>query len=57
MGNERGQEAYEIYVSNFCKKDIVEGEWVIVSPKMLCLQDSGSALKELFIILHNEKGE
>ena len=24
--NERGQEAYEIYISGFCKKDLVQGE-------------------------------
>ena len=40
----------------FAKKDIVEGEWVTVGPKMLCPQNSGSALIDLFIILHNERG-
>ena len=57
LHNERGQEAYEAYISDFCKKDHVEGKWVIVGPKMLCPQNSGSALKDLFIILHNERGE
>ena len=29
----------------------------IAGPKMLCSQTSGSTLKDLFIILHNERGE
>ena len=41
----------------FAKKYLVEGEWVIQSPKMLCPLNSGSAVKDLFIILHNERGE
>ena len=40
----------------FAKKDLV-GEWVIVDQKMLCPQNSGSTFKDLFIILHNERGE
>ena len=27
LHNESDQEAYEIYVSDFCKKDLVESEW------------------------------
>ena len=50
--NERGQEAYEIYIK---KKDLVEGEWVIVGLKMLCPRNSGSALKDLSMILRNER--
>ena len=57
MHNEKGQEAYEICISDFCKNDLVEGEWVIVDWEMLCPQNSGSALKDLFIILYNERGE
>ena len=48
-------EAYEIYISDFC--DLVEGEWVILGLIILCPQNSGSALKDLFIILHNGRGE
>ena len=55
--NERGQEAYEIYISGFCKKDLVQGEQVITDWKILSPQNSGSGLKDLFIILHNEGGE
>ena len=54
LHNERGKEACEIHISCFCKKDLVEDEWVIAGPKMLCPLNSGSALKEIFIILHNE---
>ena len=54
MHNKRGQEAYEIYITDFCKKNLVEGEWVIVDWKMLCPQNSGSALK---IFLHNARDE
>ena len=57
MYNERCQEAYENYISDFSKKDLVEGEWVIVDPIMLFPQDSGSALKDIFIILHIERSE
>ena len=35
----------------FIKKYVVEGESVIVGPKMLCPQNSGSALKDNFKIL------
>ena len=42
--SERGQETYEIYISDFCKEDLFEGEWVIVGPKMLCPQNSGYVL-------------
>ena len=48
---------HEIDISDFSEKDLVEGEWVIVDPKILCPQKSGSALKDLFIILHTEKDE
>ena len=54
---ERGQKAYEIYISDFWEKDLVEGEWVIFGLQMPCPQNSGSALKELYIILHNERDE
>ena len=57
MLNERGQKEYQSRIRDFCKKDLVEGEWVIVGPKMLCPQNYGSALKDLFIILRNERGE
>ena len=57
LHSERGQGIYEIYINDFCKKYLVEGECVIVGPKMLCPQNSGSALKDRFIILHNERGE
>ena len=57
LHNERGQEAYEIFISDFCKKNLVEGKLVIVDPKMMCSQKFVSALKDLFIILHNERGE
>ena len=46
-----------IYISDFCKKDLVEAERVIVDPKMLCPQNAGSALKDLFIVLHNERDD
>ena len=52
---ESGQEVHEIYISDFCKKDLAESEWVIVGPKMLCPQNFGSALKDLFIIMHNKR--
>ena len=48
---------HEIYITGLCWKDLVEVEWVIVCPKMLCPQNSGSALKALFITSHNERGE
>ena len=54
MHNEKSQEACEICVSDFCRKDFVEGEWVIVGPKM---KNSGSAIKDIFTILHNKRGE
>ena len=38
----------------FAKKGLSEGEWVIVNPKMMCRQNSGSAFKDFFIILCNE---
>ena len=57
MNNEKGQEAHEIFTSDFCKKDLVEGKWVIAGPKMLCPQNSRFALKDLFIILCNERGK
>ena len=57
MHKERSHKAYEIYISGFCKKDLVEGEWAIVGTKMMCPQNSGSALQDLFIILNNETGE
>ena len=41
----------------FCEKELFEDEWVIVAPNMLYPQNCGSALKDLFIILHNERGE
>ena len=41
----------------FAKKDLVEGEWVIVDLKMLCLQNSGFAVKDFFIFLCNERCE
>ena len=47
----------KIYISDFCQKDLVEVEWAIVDLKMLCPQNSGSAFRDLFIILHNERGE
>ena len=52
-----GEMKHEIDISDFSEKDLVEGEWVIVDPKILCPQKSGSALKDLFIILHSEKDE
>ena len=39
LHNERGQETYEVYICNFCEKDLVEEEWNIVDPKVL-LEDS-----------------
>ena len=42
------QEAHEIYISDFRKKDLVEGKWVVVNPKMLCPQNSGYAFKDFF---------
>ena len=57
LHNDRCQEIYEIYISDFWKKDLVEGEWVIVGSEMLCPQNSGSAHKDIFIILHSEWGE
>ena len=36
--------------SDFCKKDLVGCEWIIVDGKMLCSENSRSALKDLFII-------
>ena len=45
LHNERGQEAYEIYISDFCKKYLVEDEWFILGLKMLFPQNSGSTLK------------
>ena len=57
LSNERGQQAYEIYISDFCEKDLVQGEWVIVGPKMLYLEKSGSAFKEVFVVLHIKKVE
>ena len=41
----------------FAKKGLSEGEWVIVDPKMMCRQNSGSAFKNFFIILYNESSE
>ena len=41
----------------FAKKDLVQGDWVILGPKMLCPQNSGSTLKDVLIILHNERDE
>ena len=41
----------------FGKKGLSEGEWVIVDPKMMCRQNSGSAFKDFFIILYNEGSE
>ena len=41
----------------FCKKDLIEVKLVIVVSEMLHLQNCGSALKDLFIILHSERGE
>ena len=32
----------------FLQKKFVEGEWFIVNPKMLCPQNIGSALKDLY---------
>ena len=41
----------------FCKKDFIEVEWFIVVSEMLHPQNCGSALKDLFIILHSQRGE
>ena len=41
----------------FAKKDPVEGDWCFDDRKMLWPQNTGSALKDLFLILHNERGE
>ena len=41
----------------FAKKDLIQGDWVILGPKMLCPQNSGSTLKDVLIILHNERDE
>ena len=40
-----GQVAHEICISYFCEKDLFEGEWIVVGPKMLCPQNSESVLK------------
>ena len=57
MHNERSQNAYEVCISDFCKKDLTESEWVIVGGKMLYPQNSGTILKNLFIILLNKRGD
>ena len=57
MHNERRQNTYEICISDFCKKDLTESEWVIAGWKMLYPQNAGSILKNLFIILVNERGD
>ena len=41
----------------FAKKDLVEGDWCFDDRKMLCPQNTGFALKDLFLILRNERGE
>ena len=48
LHNERGQEAYEVYICNFCEKDLVEEEWNIVEPKVL-LEDSIGVLRNIAI--------
>ena len=48
LHNERGQEAYEVYICNFCEKDLVEEEWNIVDPKVL-LEDSIGVLRNIAI--------
>ena len=45
LHNGSAKEVYKIYISNLCKKDLVEGECIIVSLKMLCPQNSGLLLK------------
>ena len=57
LHSEMDLKVYEIFITDFCKKDLVGGEWVIVDRQMLCSQNSISALKDLFIILRNERGE
>ena len=46
--NQRGQRVYEIYISSFSTKDLVESELVILGPKMLCPQNSRTVLKYLY---------
>ena len=54
--NERGQEIYEIYSSGFSKKNLLRMNLLLWDRKC-CNLRSGSALKNLCIILHNERGE
>ena len=49
-------EPYADLVNEVAKKIFVEGEWVIVGLKMLCPQNSWSALKDLFCSFVEWKG-
>ena len=40
----------------FCKKDLLQSEWVIVDSKMLCPQNSGSALKDFCYNFAQQRG-
>ena len=42
-----GHKAHEVYMSDLFKNGLVEGEWVIVGPKMLWPQNSESTIKNL----------
>ena len=46
----KGAKRHVKFMLRVCKKDLVEGEWVIVGPKMLSPQNSRSAL-ELFSVI------
>ena len=41
----------------FARKHLNKGDWVTMNLKVLCPQNSGSAFNNLFMILHNERGE
>ena len=41
----------------FGKKIFLKVNWLLWGPKILCPQSSGSAFKDLFIIMHNKRGK
>ena len=41
----------------FAKNHLAEDKWVFVGSKMQCPHNSGSALTDLFMILHTERSK
>ena len=41
----------------FTEKTFVRGRWIILGPTMIPCRNSGSTLRILFLVLHNERGQ